>query len=92
MRIDKNHGAVVEVDHTAASRETLFLLGAREAVDRWIERLRSLAGSQPHPGVAKVMAEISDQMAVDRDGISVALTKCAIKDQSGKIDAIRRDA
>lgn len=85
------YGAFVEIDHVKADADTLHLLGMREALDRWITKLRHDATGQKHPGVKQVMEEIADYMAMDRDGISVALTKAALKDKSGRLEHIRKD-
>jgi hypothetical protein len=63
----------------------------REALDRWITKLDHLAGQQSNIIVGRVMREISDNMKVDRDGISVVLTRAALKDKSGRINHIRKD-
>lgn len=85
------YGAFVEIDEVKADRDTLHLLGMREALDRWITKLRHDATGQKHPGVKQVMEEIADYMEMDRDGISVALTKAALKDKSGRLEHIRKD-
>jgi hypothetical protein len=87
----EGHGAFVEIDHVRADADTLHLLGMREFADRWITALRVKADEQKHPGVSQVMREIAEIMAMDRDGISVALTKAALKDKSGTINHIRKD-
>jgi hypothetical protein len=86
-----NHGAFVEIDHFKADADTLHLLGMREGLDRWITKLDHLAGQQSNLIVGRVMQEISDNMKIDRDGISVALTRAAMKDKSGRIEHIRKD-
>lgn len=90
-QLDPTMGAIVEIDHMKASADTIHLLGMREFCDRWITKLRHEATGQKHPGVKKVMQEIAEYMAMDRDGISVALTKAALKDKSGAMEAIRKD-
>lgn len=84
-------GAFVEIDHVKAGPDVLHLMGMREGLDRWIDKLRHLSGQQSNVIVQRVMAEIADNMAVDRDGISVALTRAALKDKSGVINHIRKD-
>lgn len=88
---DPNHGAFVEIDHMTASADVIHLLGMREFCDRWITKLRHEATGQKHPGVKKVMEEIAEYMAADRDGISVALTRAALKDKSGRLEIIKKD-
>jgi hypothetical protein len=88
---EANLGAFVEIDEFKAGRDTLHLLGMREGLDRWIDKLRHLSGQQSNLIVRQIMAEIADNMAVDRDGISVALTRAALKDKSGVINHIRKD-
>lgn len=85
-----NFGAFVEIEHERLSREGLFLLGAREALDRWISKLRMLGDMQQHPGVGQVMREVADEMAVDRDEIAVTLTRQSIKDGAGKINELTK--
>lgn len=86
-----NLGAFVEIDHVKADRDTLHFLGMREALDRWISKLDHLASQQSNLIVGRVMREVSDNMKVDRDGISVMLTKAALKDKSGRLEHIRKD-
>lgn len=86
-----NFGAFVEIDHAKMSRESLYILGVKEGVERWVTRLKTLADSQPHKGVAQVMVEIAAEMQKDLDGVAVALTKVALKDKSGVINEIRKD-
>lgn len=88
---DQGLGAFVEIDHIRADADTLHLLGMREFADRWIYALRHKADMQTHAGVAQVMREIAELLAMDRDGISVALTKAALKDKSGRIEHIRKE-
>jgi hypothetical protein len=90
-QLDPSMGAFVEIDHMRADPDVVHLIGMREAMDRWITKLRHEATGQQHPGVKKVMEEIADYMAADRDGISVALTRAAIKDKSGVMHQIRKD-
>lgn len=85
------YGAFVEIDEVKADRDTLHLLGMREALDRWITKLDYLASQQSNIIVSRVMGEVSDNMKIDRDGISVALTKAALKDKSGRLEHIRKD-
>jgi hypothetical protein len=89
--MNDNAGAFVEIDHAKLGREGMFLLGAREAIDRWIVRLMTLSQTQPNGGVAQVMVEIAEEMTKDRDGVSVALTKIAVKEKSGVVNHIRTD-
>jgi hypothetical protein len=89
--LDPSMGAFVEVDHVKAGADVVHLIGMREFADRWITALRYKAQDQDHPGVAKVMEEIANLMAMDRDGISVALTRAALKDKSGVMHQIRKD-
>jgi hypothetical protein len=88
---DENLGAFVEIDEVKADRDTLHLLGMREALDRWITKLDYLSSAQSNIIVGRVMKEVSDNMKVDRDGISVALTRAALKDKSGRLEHIRKD-
>lgn len=88
--LDPSMGAVVAIDHMKAGADVVHLIGMREALDRWITKLRHEATGQKHPGVKKVMEEIADYMAIDRDGVSVALTKAALKDKSGAMETIRK--
>jgi len=90
-QLDPSMGAFVEIDHMKADPDVVHLIGMREAMDRWITKLRHEATGQKHPGVKQVMEEIADYMAADRDGISVALTRAAIKDKSGVMHQIRKD-
>lgn len=85
------HGAFVEMDVTRLDREGLVLLGMKEGLDRWIDKLRHLSGSQHHPGVAQVMQEVANGMAEDRDGIAVALTKRAVTHKAAEIINLRRE-
>ena len=87
----ENYGAFVEMDVNKLSREGLVLMGMREALDKWIHTLRDKADDQPHPGVKQVMLEISDFMALDRDGIAVELARQAISDKAGTLNDIRKD-
>lgn len=80
-----NFGAFVEIDEAKLGREGLFLLGAREAIDRWITKFRVMSSMQQHPGVGQVLADVAEKMAEDRDEIAVALTKTAIKERAGVI-------
>lgn len=84
-------GAAVVIDHTKADRDTLHALGMREALERWVDKLRWLSARQSNPIVSRVMAEIADNMAVDRDGIAVILTKAALKDKSGTMETFRKE-
>ena len=86
-----NFGAFVEIDHAKMSRESLYILGVKEGVERWVMRLKTLADSQPHKGVAQVMIEIAGEMQKDLDGVAVALTKVALKDKSGTLNELRKD-
>jgi hypothetical protein len=88
---DVGMGAAVIIDHTRADADTLHLMGMREGLDRWITKLDWLSNNQSNPIVARVMKEIVANMAVDRDGISVALTRCALKDKSGVMETFRKD-
>jgi putative heme iron utilization protein len=83
-------GAFVEIDDAKADRDTLHLLGMREALDRWISKLDHLSSQQSNAIVGRVMREVSDNMRVDRDGVSVLLTKSALKDKSGRLEHIRK--
>jgi hypothetical protein len=86
-----NIGAFVEIDHAKMSRESLYILGVKEGVERWVMRLQTVAATQPDPGVAQVMREIAAEMQNDLDGIAVALTKVALKDKSGTITKLHTD-
>lgn len=84
-------GAFVEIDNSKLSRDGLVLLGMKEFGDKWVNQLMMLAGRQSHQGVAKVMVEIAEEMARERDEIAVALTKSALKNKSGVLHSIRKD-
>lgn len=88
----ENFGAFVDIDIPKLDREGMALLGMREALDRWIDKLMHLSTSQTHPGVAQVMVEIADEMKRDRDGVAVALTKNAMKTKAGQVHELRKDA
>lgn len=85
MMSQESFGAFVEIDHAKMGRESLYLLGVREGVERWVNKLKLLADTQPHKGVAQVMVEIASEMQKDLDGVAVALTKVALKDKSGVV-------
>lgn len=86
-----DQGAFVEIENEKLSRDGLVLLGMKEFGDKWVNQLMGLAGQQKHPGVAKVMVEIAEEMSRERDEIAVALTKSALNNKAGKIHSIRKD-
>lgn len=89
--MSENFGAFVDIDIPKLDREGMALLGMREALDRWIDKLMQLSTSQSHPGVAQVMVEIAAEMTKDRDGIAVALTKNSLKTKAGQVHTLRKD-
>lgn len=80
-----NNGAIVEIDEFRLGRDGIFLLGAREAIDRHIQKLDFIIGHEPNAAVKAALLTYRELMAKDRDGIAVALTRKALTDGAGTL-------
>lgn len=85
----EDFGAFVEVEHERLGREGIFLLGAREAIDRHIAEIDRILKIEPNPIAQEVLKRYQGFMVKDRDGISVALTQTALKDKAGQLTKLR---
>ena len=83
------NAAFVELDDAKLTRDQLFKIGAKFALDKWIDELRHTSALQTHDGVKRVMVEIAAAMQADRDELTVELTRSAVKSGSGLMTSLR---
>lgn len=89
--MSENLGAFVEITHEKLGREGLFLLGAREALDRHVDKLDWIIRQEQNPIALECLQRYREFIAKDRDGVAVALTRVALKDKSGVITELKHD-
>lgn len=89
--MDDISNKIVEVDLTRLSKEGFYLMGVRDALSQWTERLKDLSPRQPNKGVGQVLGEIAEVMAHECDTTAERLTVVALRDKSATINNIRAD-
>lgn len=76
-------GAFVEIDRNKMSRDQVYMLGAKETLEWWIEELQTKARENaPNIGVASVLMEVAARMKISHDACAVDLTRSCVKSGS----------
>ncbi len=80
-------GAFVQLDLNKLTSEQWYLMGAKEALERWMQILMNKAReNEDRPPLPEIIMEIVGRIGADRDDVANNLTRSATKTGAAKMN------